>query len=76
MGDVFYDVSQLSETKKVEEATEKKITKKQFEKALDQVITEQMNDPDLQNKGMASFIIPMLTMTFASKMKRILFEED
>lgn len=76
MADVFYDVSQLSEMKKVEEATEKKITKEEFEKAMKQVMDEQINDPDLKGKGMASIMLPLLTMTFASKMKRILFGEE
>ena len=76
MGNVFYDMSQLSEMEKVEEATEKKISKKEFEEAMHQVIDEQINDPDLKDKGMASFIIPMLTVTTIGKMRRILFGEE
>lgn len=76
MGDVFYDMSKLSEMKNVDDVKEKKITKAEFKDAMDKVISEQMNDPDLKDKGMAALLLPMLIMTTIAKMERILFGEE
>lgn len=64
MGDVFYDMSKLSEMKNVNDA------------AIEQITEEQMNDPELKDKGMAALMLPLLTLTFAAKMKRILFGKE
>lgn len=76
MGDVFYDMSNLSKMNNVDDVKEKKITKVEFDAAIEQVIKEQMNDPDLKDKGMGSLMLPFLTMTIAAKMTRILFSEE
>lgn len=76
MGDVFYDMSNLSKMNNVDDVKEKKITKVEFDAAIEQVIKEQMNDPDLKDKGMGSLMLPLLTMTIAAKMTRILFSEE
>lgn len=76
MGDIFYDMSKLSEMKNVDDVKEKKISEAEFDAAIKQITEEQMNDPELKDKGMSALMLPLLTITFAAKMKRILFGEE
>ena len=71
----FIDPRQLEEITKVEKMTSgKKITEDEFDNAVRKIIDELSGDPDL--KGAASFIVPMLGVTFAARMHAILFREE
>lgn len=53
---------------------EKKISKVEFDKAVKQVIHEQVNDPNIE--GMGKLLIPMMGMLFVTKVKEILFGKE
>ena len=55
---------------------EKRISKAEFEAAVEQVMGDIIENPELDDGGMAKLIIPLIGMTFASQMKEILFSED
>lgn len=50
------------------------INEAEFDAAKDKVVDDMMNDPKLE--GMAKLLIPMTGITFAAKMKEILFHEN
>lgn len=53
---------------------EKKITCEEFNQAVKAVIAEWVNDPDLE--GIEKLLIPMTGASFASKVRKILFEKE
>ena len=53
---------------------EKRITEQEFNKAVEQVMQNMVNDPKL-DVG-AKLIVPLTGMAFASEMKKILFEKE
>ena len=53
---------------------ERRINEEEFNEAMHKVMDEMMNDPDLD--GMAKLLVPMTGVSFATKMKKILFPED
>lgn len=53
---------------------EKRITKKEFDEAVAQVMADIAADEDFE--GLAKFMIPMTGAMFASKMGAILFKDN
>ena len=53
---------------------EKKITREEFNQAVEAVIAEWVNDPDLE--GIEKLLIPMTGAAFASKVRKILFGKE
>ena len=54
--------------------SEKKITKAECDKAVMEVMTQEVNDPNL--KGAGKFLIPMVGMIFAKKISSVLFGSE
>lgn len=64
----------FTEEKTVPATGEILINKAEFDAAKEKVMGDMMNDPDLD--GMAKLLIPITGVTFAEKMKKILFPEN
>ena len=54
--------------------SEKKITKAEYDKAVMEVMAQEVNDPNL--KGAVKFIITMVAMIFAKKISSVLFGSE
>ena len=54
--------------------SEKKITKAEYDKAVMEVMTKEVNDPNLIGAG--KFLIPMVGMIFAKKISSALFGSE
>lgn len=57
-----------------QDMSEKKIILQEFDKAVEQVMDEMMNDEKIT--GMTKFLIPLTGVVFADHMKKILFGEE
>lgn len=53
---------------------EKEITTAEFDDVVQAVTKETMSDPNLE--GMSKLIVPLVGTIFASKMRKILFDEN
>ncbi len=53
---------------------ERRITEQEFDEAVVQAMQNIVNSPRL--KGMASLMVPLVGMSFASEMKMILFKKE
>ena len=53
---------------------ERRITEQEFDEAVVQAMQNIANNPRLE--GMASLVVPLTGMAFASEMKKILFKKE